>query len=53
MLPVATPPTAIVYGTGRVTIPQMALAGIWLNVIGVVIITVVTYALVIPILGRE
>ncbi len=51
MLPVATPPNAIVYGTGRVTIAQMARAGIWLNLIGVIIITVVTYALVIPILG--
>lgn len=31
MMPVATPPNAIVYGTGRVTIPDMARAGALLN----------------------
>lgn len=39
MLPVATPPNAVVFGSGYVTIPQMAKAGFWLNVIGVVLIT--------------
>ncbi|MGV8042062.1 MAG: hypothetical protein AB2L07_19030 [Thermoanaerobaculaceae bacterium] len=29
MLPVATPPNAIVYGSGRVTIMHMALSGFW------------------------
>jgi solute carrier family 13 (sodium-dependent dicarboxylate transporter), member 2/3/5 len=33
MLPVATPPNAIVYGSGYVTIPQMARAGIALNIL--------------------
>jgi solute carrier family 13 (sodium-dependent dicarboxylate transporter), member 2/3/5 len=37
-LPVATPPNAIVSGTGYVTIPQMVRAGIVLNVVGVVLI---------------
>jgi solute carrier family 13 (sodium-dependent dicarboxylate transporter), member 2/3/5 len=37
-LPVATPPNAIVFGTGYVTIPQMVRAGIVLNVVGVVLI---------------
>lgn len=33
MLPVGTPPNAIVFGGGRVTLPQMARAGLWLNVL--------------------
>ncbi|WP_149193998.1 SLC13 family permease [Luteimonas suaedae] len=39
MLPVATPPNAIVFGSGHVTIGQMARAGIVLNIIGVVLVT--------------
>ena len=39
MLPVATPPNAIVYGSGAVTVGQMARAGIWLNLFGVLVIT--------------
>ncbi len=39
MLPVATPPNAIVFGTGFVTIPQMARAGLWMNIICIAIIT--------------
>jgi solute carrier family 13 (sodium-dependent dicarboxylate transporter), member 2/3/5 len=39
MLPVATPPNAIVFGSGHVTLPQMMRAGIYLNVAGVIVIT--------------
>lgn len=39
MLPVATPPNAIVFGSGYVGIGQMARAGIALNVIAVVLVT--------------
>jgi len=39
MLPVATAPNAIVFGTGRVTTRQMARTGFWLNLTGVVVIS--------------
>jgi sodium-dependent dicarboxylate transporter 2/3/5 len=51
MLPVATPPNAVVFGSGLVPLPQMARAGIWLNLIGIVVITGLCYALVLPLLG--
>ena len=39
MLPVSTPPNAIVYGSGYIRIPEMAKAGLALNVIGIVILS--------------
>ncbi|MEM8599096.1 MAG: DASS family sodium-coupled anion symporter [Bacteroidota bacterium] len=39
MLPVATPPNAIVYGSDRITLPQMARAGVWLNALFAVLVT--------------
>ncbi len=45
MLPVATPPNAIVFGSGYVTIGQMVRAGVVLNVIGIVLITAAVYLL--------
>lgn len=40
MLPVATPPNAVVFGSGALSIRQMARAGLWLNILGTILITV-------------
>ena len=45
MLPVATPPNAIVFGSGLLTIPKMAKAGFMLNLIGIVIVTIAAMTL--------
>lgn len=42
MLPVGTPPNAIVYATGNVKISEMVRGGIVLNVVGVILITMFT-----------
>lgn len=49
MLPVATPPNAIVFGSQYVTIPDMCRAGFWLNLIGALIITLLVYLIAVPV----
>ena len=39
MLPVATPPNAIVFGSGRVRAREMAAAGVAMNVMALVVIS--------------
>jgi sodium-dependent dicarboxylate transporter 2/3/5 len=51
MLPVATPPNAIVFGSGYITIPRMAKTGLVLNLIGVVLVSLCAYLLAVPIFG--
>lgn len=45
MLPVSTPPNAIVYGSGRVPIMKMVIAGFWLDLISIAILTGFVYTL--------
>lgn len=53
MLPVATPPNAIVFGSGYVTIPQMVKSGFGLNIIGIIITVAITYLIVLPMFGVQ
>ena len=39
MLPVATPPNAIVFGSGLIKVPQMARAGFLINVLGILVVS--------------
>jgi solute carrier family 13 (sodium-dependent dicarboxylate transporter), member 2/3/5 len=45
MMPVATPPNAIVFGSGYIAIGQMIRAGIILNIISVTLITIVAFTI--------
>jgi sodium-dependent dicarboxylate transporter 2/3/5 len=51
MLPVATPPNAIVFGSGMITIPQMAKAGFVMNLVGIVLLSLVALLLAPQLLG--
>lgn len=46
MLPVATPPNAIVFSSGYLTIPQMARAGLLLNLTAIVVVTLLAELLI-------
>lgn len=46
MMPVATPPNAIVFGTGHMKIQSMIRAGLFLNLIGTVVVTLLTAGLI-------
>jgi sodium-dependent dicarboxylate transporter 2/3/5 len=51
MMPVATPPNAIVFSSGAIRIPEMVRAGIWLNLIGAIAIVAIVYLLMNAVFG--
>ncbi len=51
MMPVGTPPNAIVFSTGRIPAGEMAARGLLLNILGVPILTIGTYLLIRPVMG--
>ena len=49
MLPVATPPNAIIFGATQFSIIHMVRAGILLNLLGVLLVTLITYLIAAPV----
>ncbi|MEL6132718.1 MAG: DASS family sodium-coupled anion symporter [Bacteroidota bacterium] len=45
MLPVATPPNAVVFGSGYLKIVEMVRVGIWMNLISIIVLSIITYFL--------
>ena len=43
MMPVATPPNAIIFGSGRLSVGEMARIGIVLNLVGALVLAAVVY----------
>ena len=53
MMPVATPPNAIVFGSGYVEMGRMVKTGLILNLVGVVVVTGTFYLIACPVLGID
>ncbi len=53
MLPVATPPNAIIFGSGEVRMTDMMRTGIYLNLLGIVLITAAIYFLGVHVFGID
>lgn len=51
MLPVATPPNAVAYGSGYISIANMVKGGVWLNLIGIVLVPITMFTLMTWALG--
>jgi sodium-dependent dicarboxylate transporter 2/3/5 len=51
MLPVATPPNAIVFGSGKINMLDMARTGFIINIIGAVVITLIVCLVAAPLLN--
>ncbi|MEQ8242635.1 anion permease, partial [Fulvivirga sp.] len=46
MMPISTPPNAIVFSSGHISMKDMMKAGIWLNLIAVLVIALLSYWIV-------
>jgi len=46
-------PNALVFGTGYITIPQMMRAGVLLNLVGIVLVTLLAYFVIVPVFGID
>lgn len=53
MLPVATPPNAVVFGSGHLRIPDMIRTGIWMNLFSILLISLIVYYLLPVLWGFE
>lgn len=53
MMPVATPPNAVVFGSGHLTVGQMARVGLWLNLIAIVLLIGASHVLFNYVFGIE
>jgi len=53
MLPVATPPNAIVYGSEKLTIPEMSKAGLVLNLVSIIVLSAGAMTLLSWVFGAE
>lgn len=53
MLPVATPPNAIIFSSGYLTVPTMARTGLFINLLGVVLVTTIIFLVAVPVLGID
>lgn len=51
MLPVGTPPNAIAFASGSITIPQMIRTGIWMNIVGLVLVALTVLTVLPAVLG--
>jgi sodium-dependent dicarboxylate transporter 2/3/5 len=51
MLPSGTGSNAVIFASGRVTIPEMAACGFYLNFISIAIITLIMYLIAVPLFG--
>jgi solute carrier family 13 (sodium-dependent dicarboxylate transporter), member 2/3/5 len=51
MLPSGTGPNAVIFGSGKVTIPEMSKTGFWLNILSVVVLSIIMIGVAVPVLN--